>query len=481
MPSPMNVVLILSDQHRRDAMGCAGHPMVRTPNLDRLASQGVRFERAYAASPVCGPCRSATFTGRHVHRCGALTHAPQHLHRDMGLPTMGHAFRDAGYTTAAFGKLHVAGETDDNDLGFDQRALRIYTPTANDYQHTVGLENFWKYCSYLPRYRPSPQHESRNGYNPTNAPIDLPDELLFDHMVADRSLAFLRQRGDEPFFLSVGFEKPHTELYAPARFHEMYDPADVELPTDIWHPRDRLPSTINDNPDFPIVTRDAYTDDELRACVAAYYANVSYLDEQVGRVLDGLDELGLRDNTLVIYASDHGENLFNHGLVQKQCFFEPAVGAPMIVRRPREERPGRACADLASLLDLFPTLLDATGVDGPKDLDGVSLLPRLEDDDDRPLRDAVFSELYLYGAAERMVRTERWKYVHSQGDTHQLYDLRHDPGELRNLIDDPAHAAIAHELDDLVRRDWAVPDLDDVPRRRGDTRPGQRHAPTAGA
>ncbi len=454
--APLNVLFLISDQHRFDALGCAGHPVVRTPNLDRLAASSVRFERAYAASPLCGPCRSALVTGRHVHRCGTLTHG--HMRRDMGLPLLGELFRGAGYATAAFGKVHVAGETDGNDLGFDERALRIYTPMANDYQHTIGLENFYKYASYLPKYRPPDAPPPRNGINPANAPIELEEELILDRMVADRSIDFLERRGDAPFFLWVGLEKPHNEMYAPKRFHDLYDPDTIELPPDLAQPRDGFPDTIADNPEFPVLTPGAYTDRELRCAMAAYYANVSYMDEQAGRVLDALDRLGLAGRTLVVYTSDHGENLFNHGMVQKHCFFDTAVRVPLMVRRPAEPAAGAVRPQLAGLVDLFPTFADACGLAAPDGLDGRSLRPFL-DDPAAPGPDAVFSEYYSAGTAERMIRTGRWKYVHSEGDRHQLYDLENDPGELTNLAADPAFAATARELDARVCGGWAMPDL----------------------
>jgi choline-sulfatase len=464
-----NIVFLFSDQHRADALGCAGHPVVKTPNLDRLAAGGVRFERTFAAAPICGPCRSAMLTGRTVARCGALTH--RHMHRQMGLPTLGTVFREAGYVTGAFGKMHVAGEDDEHDLGFDERALRIYTPMKNDYQHTIGMEKFWQYCSYLPQYRPHPDARERHSYNLKNEPIRLEEELILDRMTADRSIAFLRQHREDQFFLYVGLEKPHNEMYAPKRFHDLYNPAKMELPENRHFDRSRLPDTIYDNPTFPIA--DGLTDDQMRHATAAYYANVSYMDEQAGRVLDALDELGLADNTIVVYSTDHGENLFNHQIVQKQCFFEEAVRVPLLVRVPGVTEAGTTRAQLASLLDLFPAFCDACGIAPPDGLDGKSLLPVITDN--APLRDEVFSEFYESGVAERMNRTDRWKYVHSEGDLHQLYDLESDPHENVNLIDDPAHAGIAKELDARLCRDWQIPDTSAIPRRRGDTRQGQRH------
>jgi len=474
MKNKPNVVFIFSDQHRRDAAGCYGHPQVLTPNLDRLAADGVRFTQAYAAAPICHPCRSALMTGRQVHRCCDLTTPKQLV--DLSLPTMGSLFRDAGYVTAAFGKMHVEVEDEEHDLGFDERALRIYTPMHNDYQHTIGLEKFWQYCSYLPQYKPHPDAQPRHSYNLTNEPIQLEEELILDHMIVDRSLEFMKKvagagsSGDTPFFLYAGLEKPHNEMYAPKRFHDLYDPAAMRLPENRHFDRSRLPDTISDNPSFPIA--DGLTDDQMRHAMAAYFANISYLDEQAGRILDALDELGLSDNTLVVYSTDHGEHLFNHQMVHKMCFFEEAVRVPLILRIPGVTEPGTTRDQFASLLDLLPTFCDACGIAPPDGLDGKSLLPAIRDN--APTRDAVFSEYYSAGIPERMVRTGRWKYVHSHGDLHQLYDLENDPHENVNLIGDPAHAAMAAELDALVCRDWVLPDMSRVPRKRGDNRQGQR-------
>jgi len=468
MKPRLNVLFLFSDQHRMDASGCYGHPQVKTPNIDRLAASGTRFTRAFTPAPICHPCRSALMSGRQVHRCCDLTTPKQLL--DLSLPTMGSLFRDAGYATAAFGKMHVEGEDDEHDLGFDERALRLYIPMHNDYQHTIGLEKFWRYCSYLPQYKPHPDALPRHSYNLKNEPIQLEEELILDHMTADRSIGFLRQHREDPFFLYVGLEKPHNEMYAPKRFHDLYDPAKMELPENRHFDRSRLPDTICDNPGFPIT--DGLSDDQMRHATAAYYANVSYMDEQAGRVLDALDELGLADNTIVVYSTDHGEHLFNHQMVHKQCFFEEAVRVPLILRIPGVTVPGSTRDPFAGLLDLFPTFCDACGIAPPDGLDGKSLLPAILDN--APTRHAVFSEYYSAGTPERMVRTDRWKYVHSEGDLHQLYDLENDPRENVNLIDDPAHAAIAAELDELVCRDWALPDMSRVPRRRGDTRQGQR-------
>lgn len=468
MKTRPNIVFLFSDQHRMDASGCYGHPQVLTPNIDRLAASGTRFTRAFTPAPICHPCRSALMSGRYPHRCCDLTTSKQLL--DLSLPTMGSIFRDAGYATAAFGKMHVEGEDEAHDLGFDERALRLYTPMHNDYQHTIGLEKFWKYCSYLPKYKPYPEAGQRHSYNLMNEPIQLEEELILDHMTADRAVGFLREQREDPFFLYVGLEKPHNEMYAPKRFHDLYDPDAMTLPENRRFDRSRLPDTIYDNPGFPVA--DGLTDEQMRCATAAYYANVGYMDEQLGRVLDALEESGLEENTIVVYASDHGEHLFSHQMVHKMCFFEEAVRIPLILRIPGVTEAGTTRAHFVDLLDLLPTFCEACGVTPPDGLDGKSLLPAITDQ--VPPRDEVYSEYYSAGIPERMIRTDKWKYVHSRGDLHQLYDLENDPHENENLIDDPAHAATAAELDARVCRDWVVPDMSRVPRHRGDTRAGQR-------
>lgn len=444
MSSPWNVLLILSDQHRRDLAGCYGHPLVRTPALDRLAADGLRYDRAFCPSPLCGPSRSAIVTGRHVHNCGAWAH--RFMREPMDAPTLGEVFRSAGYATAAFGKLHVKGENDDRDLGFDERALRVYTPTKTDYPHAVGAEDFHRY-----------EARDRHSLNPRNEPIDLPESRIMDTMVTDRCVDFMERRRDEPFLLWMGLDRPHPAWFAPRRFHEMYDPDDMPLPESIWASKDHLPRSIRDNPQFPVITREAMSDRELRCCIAAYCACITYTDYQVGRALDALDRLGLAERTIVVYSTDHGDNLFEHGLVHKHCFYEPSVRVPLIVRAPGRVPANETREEPVNLIDLLPTLAELCGVDAPENMDGRSLTDTIRAPGETG-RDAVFSEFYEWGTPERMIRTDRYKYVHSRGDRHQLYDLREDPNELVNLTADPAYADLCRELDERVTDGWTFPD-----------------------
>ncbi|MFO7899395.1 MAG: sulfatase-like hydrolase/transferase [Planctomycetota bacterium] len=448
-----NVVFIISDQHQQAATGCYGHPLVQTPNIDRLAEDGVRFTGAYCQSPLCAPSRASLITGTHCHTCRAYSGRIKTPIRD--LPTMGTAFRDAGYVTGSFGKVHVIGETrDDRDLGFSERGLRYYTYGKEDYIRAVGAENALKYSpTKLGRDQPR-----ADWYNHENLPVDLDEELTFDALVARRSVEFLEDHRDEPFFLWVGLEKPHPDWYAPKSFHDLYDPADVELPETMREEQPGLPEISWKK----LRQAHEYTDDDARRCMAAYFANVSYLDDNVGRVLAALDRLDLRRNTIVIYTSDHGELLLQHGLTQKHCFYEPAVAVPLVIAGPdlpADETRGH----IVGLIDLLPTMLDLNGLAAPDTLEGESLHDVLDGSAPTDGRRA-FSEFYSFGASERMIRTPRWKYVLSHGRGRQLYDEAADPLETSNLADAPDLSEVRDELEARLLADWEPPDPDLIAR-----------------
>jgi iduronate 2-sulfatase len=443
--SQPNVLFIVSDQHKKAVTGCYGNPLVRTPNIDRLSRNGVLFTRAYCACPLCGPSRSAMLTGTHVHTCGVWHHG--FMESLPELPTLGSAWRRAGYVTGAFGKLHVAGETRERDLGFDERALRIYTSLPGDYWEAVGEETVWKYGSYLVADRPR-----RNPYNCANVPIDMDTGLMFDDLVVERSIAFLKEHRRDRFFLWVGIEKPHPEWYAPEEFHRFYRKDQVPVPATVGGGLAAVPKTMI--PDW--MRMGALPKDKIRGAITAYYANVSYVDWNVGRLLAALDDLGLERETVVVYTSDHGDNLFEHGLIQKHCFYEGAVAVPLIVANPELLPAGRECLSLASLIDLFPTLLELGGLDAPPTLEGRSLVAAARGGGASP-DEAVFSEFYGFGVPTRMIRTPEWKYIHAQDGAALLFDARNDPSETRNLAGEGGCEAVRRELKARVLSGWEFP------------------------
>ncbi len=450
MPRQPNVLFIISDQHKWDVAGFAGHPTVKTPNLDALSAAGVTFTQAICPSPLCVTCRGSVMTGQYPHTCGALSNVAFPI---PDVPTLGSVFRNAGYATGAIGKVHVNGETRQRDLGFDTRELRIYTYKFEDYINAVGEEAVNKYATYRTRLK-----RYQTSYNPTNEPLDLPEDKIYDELVVDRCIQFMNENRQRPFFLWAGIEKPHPDWTAPARFHAMYDGRKMPLPATVDENRTDYPEA------WYTSTRQSYAfdEDEIRNCIAAYYANVTYCDYSVGRLLGALDRLGLAEDTLVVYTTDHGEMLFEHGMVQKQNFFEPSVRVPLIFRhRPRIEAGG-VVAGGANLIDLFPTFCQWTGVEAPAGLEGRSLATQLQGDArdaDRP----VFSEYYEWGFPERMVRTRDWKYMYSHGQPCQLYNLQADPLEQHNLIDDPASQGVRRDLHAQVMAGWEMPDMSNVP------------------
>ncbi|MBN1249623.1 MAG: sulfatase-like hydrolase/transferase [Anaerolineae bacterium] len=452
-----NVVFITSDQHRRDACGCYGNAIVQTPNLDALAARGVRFTQAYCDSPLCAPSRASYISGRHVHNHGALTHAING--RSPGTPgnggiesseTLGTMFRKAGYATAAIGKLHVHGETRENDLGFDVRAHRFYTYDYEDYIAAVGEDRVEAYLSGKDR-------DDELKYNTALAPVELAEPLMQDSLTTATSIDFIQRHTDRPFFIHVGLEKPHPPWTTQPRFLDLYDPDLVPLPEsrhEWWEKAE---------PRFPFMTgkgfncdRDRpYSDAKMRNAIAAYYACISEMDGNVGRILDAIEAAGLTDRTVVIYSADHGDNLFEHGLEQKHCFYEGPVGVPLIVAVPEGFPRGTESAQLTSLIDIMPTLAALTGLPVPADADGVSLVPAMRGEVD--LNRAVFSEFYEWRDwPGQMIRYRNWKYILYRGHSELLFDLAQDPHEMENLVDDPGYAAIRDALRERVLDGWTV-------------------------
>ncbi len=437
-----NILFIISDQHQKVVTGCYGNDLVRTPNIDALAADGMTFDQAYCQAPLCGPSRSSVMTGTFPHTCNAFGHGESFVLHD--LPTLGSIFRDAGYVTGSFGKVHIRGEEKNGrDLGFDERYLRYLTYWWQDYIDEIGKENVDKYWC--------PHHKAGLALNPNNEPIELEEELIYDSLVGKRTVQFLEEHREEPFCLWVGLEKPHPEWYAPAEYHAMYNPDDMPIPETFAEPfGEGLPLIIRET-NF---NAKHYPQEDVRHMTAAYYANVSYMDDVLGRILSAVDRFGLRENTIVVYTSDHGEMLFDHGLVQKHCFFEAAVAVPLLIRAPGVTPAGSRCSVLAGLTDLIPTFCELTGTPAPAGLEGRSLAPFLAGQDETDPDHAVFSEFYSKGAPERMIRTRDWKYIYTHSDLPQLYSVADDPLEQHNVAALPEFAQVRNELEKRLMDGW---------------------------
>ncbi len=434
-----NILILVGDDHSGGTLGIDGDPRRATPRLDGLARQGVRFDRAYCASPVCTPSRQSFITGRMPHAVG-VTRLTTPLPGDAA--TLGDWLGDLGYDTAAFGKMHFNGPS---RHGFAERA------EAADWSRWLA-RNPPPGGGKARRWRPFEDPASA-WLNADCRSQGLPLASMESSYYVDRVVEFLsrhkdRERGP-PFLMVVGFPMPHAPFPFPEGWARRYRADDFAVP----------PVSDADRLDQPSVFR-GLKPDEVRGIQAAYYTSLAYLDHEVGRVLDALAASGLADDTIVVYLSDNGYLLGQHGRFEKHCSFEPAVRVPLIVRWPGHLPSGRRVGDLVELVDLVPTLLDLAGRRGPPDLHGRSLKGLALGEPGAKGRDVVVSQ-YLENE-EAMVRSDRYKLIvgtgarrrqdgyatgrPSPGPTERLYDLEADPGETTDVRARPDLAPVAGSL-----------------------------------
>ena len=439
-----NVLLLFCDQLRRDALGTSGNAVVRTPNIDRLAAEGVVFERCYTPSPVCIAARHSLLTGHRpkVHGYWSMEDHPI----DPRIPTLPRLLRNAGYLTQAVGKMHFQPPREHH--GFERMLLMEETPATreeDDYLLYLKAQGLGHVCH---------QHGVRHVlyHQPQRALV--PEEHTGNHWVADRSVEFLRANAGRAFLLWSSWIAPHPPFNTVDRWADFYD-ADL-MPLPATHPGEtfdrhaREMRYLADVDGGPADRRDR----RIRRMRACYYAQVSHVDEQVGRILATLDALGLSDDTLVIFTSDHGEMLGDHGTWQKSTHYEQAWGIPMIARWPKRLAAGARSRAFTSLLDVLPTCLDAAGVAYPyfpdaSGLPGASLL----DADALARRDAVFVEEMRGEGRWIGMRTERFKAAWHVGErVWQFYDLARDPQEFVDLVATAMDAEQRASFEDLQRR-----------------------------
>ena len=436
MPDGRNLLLILSDEHASGMLGCYGHPVLRTPNLDALAGRGVRFAAACTNSPICIPARAALATGRYVHE---TRHWDNAMPYDGAAPSWGHRLRRAGIRVEAIGKLHFRGGG--RDCGFERE---IHPMHVMD-----GIGQVWgSVRDPLPPARPA-RMLGRIGPGES-------DYNRYDRRVADAAIAWLREAGarggGRPWALQVGFVAPHFPLTVPEAFYGLYPPDRLparKLDPEAGHARHPWIQRMDD---FQQVDR-RLAPAERRMAVAAYFGLCTYLDSLVGEVLDALAAAGLADRTCVVYTSDHGDNVGARGLWGKSNMYEESVGVPLIAAGPGIAR-GEVCRTPVSLLDAWPSVLDAVGLrpDGEDAaLPGRSWfdVAAAPFDPDR----AVFAEYHAAASpsAAFMVRRGTGKLIHYVGYRPEFFDLASDPEETVDLAADPAAAGRVAEYERLLR------------------------------
>jgi choline-sulfatase len=438
--NPANLILIQSDNHSRKILGCYGHEIVKTPTLDKLASRGVRFANAYAASPLCVPARAAMATGRFPHQSGYWDNA---IAYDARIPSWMHRIREQGHAVAGIGKFHYRSSEQDN--GFSEESLSMHLHSGRGAVRTLlrGYDNELpaaddaRWDLYAKRSGPGESHYQQ-----------------YDKQITRRATEWLREHGGpsaKPWALVIGYACPHPPFAAPQRLFDLY-------------PEDRMPLPVRfrpgDRSEHPAVRHKRWienchdmTDERvLRRIAAAYFALITFLDENIAEVMRVAEELGLLATTRIIYTSDHGELFGAQGLLGKSSLYEGSVGVPLILSGP-DIPENHVVSTLVSHVDLFPTVVDGVGGQMARadvDLPGRSLFDIV--DRQEPLR-AAFAEYHAQSskAGQFMLRDGYLKLIYHVGMPAQLFDLSVDPDEIHDLVEEGSDGGSVHALELKLR------------------------------
>ncbi len=440
MVQPANLLFFMSDNHNGHLVGCQGHPYVKTPNMDRIAADGVRFANAYCTSPLCCPSRSSLATGRYPHQTGYWDNA---LTYDGRVPTWHHRLREQGHNVTAVGKLHFRSPEDDN--GFTEEIVPMHLHEGKgaikNLLRGYGLEppkedgSFWKL------------YMERSGVGTTHYQD-------YDRKITEKAVEWLKRhtvKQDKPWVLFVSYISAHPPFTVPQRFYDLYPERDMPLP-----PAFR----IGERPEHPAAEYLRYMDgmrvmtDEtaLRRIAAGYFGLITHLDEQIGIVLKTAEELGLIEATRIAYTSDHGELFGAQGIFGKKNLYEGAIRVPLLISGPGVPQ-GRVVRQLTSHVDLFPTLVAGAGAqlaDADRDLPGMDLWPAVSGNETERI---MFAEYHAQGskAGAFVVREGNLKLIYHVGMPAQLFDLGRDPDETRDLVADGSGLDAARRLETYLR------------------------------
>ena len=442
-----NILLLYTDQQRQDSLGCYGNALARTPHLDRLASEGVRFDNFYVQNPVCSPSRMSLLTGRY---CSSVGVGCNGILMPEDIPPLNQLLSPYGYHTAQIGKLHFwpHSRRDHRDphptYGFDTLILSDEPGCYND-AYIKWVESIDP--SQVPGVRcalpPAAAREGIKSYcdqpRSTEEPyvFQADESLTHSSFVASEVCRYLAQPKTGPFFCIGGFYAPHAPVNPPQRFVDMFDPAQMPLP------RVGEEETMGDGLKH-------VTDDEWRQVVAYYLALVSHVDDCVGQILNTLQETGLERDTIVIFTSDHGDYLGDHGRVGKGMPGEDCITRmPFIMRYPGRFPAGKIVDDLVEGVDWAPTMLDYAAIQTPRALQGRSLRQAIEDTDPSPRDDVLIEYFQPHGVRASTVKTRDYSYHATATGREVLFDRANDPDESRNVVTDPAHK---EALSDMRRR-----------------------------
>ncbi len=481
MPRAKNILFIMCDQLRWDYLSCYGHPHLKTPNIDRLAQNGVRFTRAYVQSPVCGASRMSFYTGRYVQSHGASWNG---FPLKVGEMTLGDYLRPLGMDCALVGKTHMEPDKEGMErLGIDPASIigvRVAECGFDPYERDDGLHALGpdgRYDPRKPRYNEYLNDKGYAGDNPwhdwanaaegegnelasgwamrhASKPARVQEEDSETPYMTQRAMDFMREHADRPWCLHLSYIKPHWPYIAPAPYNDMYGAKDV-IPAVRSEGEKKDPHPVyREFMDYRVSKN--FSRDEVREeVIPVYMGLIKQIDDQLGVLFKFMEERGLMQNTLIVFTSDHGDYLGDHWLGEKDLFHEPSVKVPLIVCDPSSKAGGTVCDELVESIDLIPTFLEAIGADPAQQshrLEGRSLMPFLRGDHPASWRKFVISE-YDYSvlpASEKlklapkearlfMICDKRWKYMEAPGFRPMLFDMQGDPQEFNDLGADPAH------------------------------------------
>jgi iduronate 2-sulfatase len=435
----MNVLFIASDDLNND-LGGYGHPLVKSPNIDRLANMGIRFDNAYCQYPQCSQSRVSLLTGLRPDTTQVFDLKTDFRDNLPTVTTLPELFKDNGYFSARVGKIFhygVPGDIGTNGLDDAQSWDKVVNPKGRDKEEEHLIKNL------------TPNRGLGSSLSWLVA--EGTDEEQTDGMVAEEAIRLMEESGDTPFFIAAGFFRPHCPYVAPKKYFDLYPVESIILPEE---PEGHLSKV----PKAALWTNPLYwglNEQERKEVIRAYYASVTFMDAQLGKLLDALDRLGLTENTVVVFWSDHGYLLSEHGQWMKQSLFEESARVPFMIAAPDARGNGKGSSRVVELVDIYPTLANLCGLEPPKYLHGTDLTPLL-DKPNRKWEKAAYTQVLRSSQEDfmgRSVRTERWRYTEWDAGRlgRELYDHKRDPKEYNNLADDPSYAKKRNELETLLQ------------------------------
>ena len=440
---PLNVLFIISDDLTATAVSSYENKACQTPNIDRLASEGVRYTRAYCQYPVCGPSRASFMSGYYPNATTTFGYVSGRKNIGPDRKTWSQLFKENGYYTARVSKIYhmgVPGDIEKGSNGKDDEASWI------ERFNSPGPEWLAEGDAELVQGNPDGSIPRKGGNVMTIVKADGDDLVHSDGKTAEKASELIRLHKDEPFFLAVGFVRPHVPFVAPRSYFEPYPFENVILPDSVANDWDDIPKRgIN----YVTSVNGKMSLEQEQKAIAAYYASVAYMDAQLGKVLNTLKEEGLEDNTIVIFTSDHGFHLGEHRFWMKVSVHEESARVPLVIKMPGK-KPA-VCHSFTELIDLYPTIAELAGLEYSEHLQGKSLVKTL-DDPDHEVRDMAFC--VTQGGKTFLLRTDKWAYIQYDEDAAagiELFDMEKDPKQFTNLAQDPEYAQVVSGFQEKLK------------------------------